>query len=115
LNQSLKGFVENLVLRVTEVDTLCNRKCLTWNLNDKQCESVTEGLKDQKDNVKLLIAPSGAGKTRSAFELLAEVGGIYFTLSQRSIGSRDLVNTLQKCMKEPNFASEHLKHMLSCA
>ncbi|KAJ3268284.1 hypothetical protein HDV01_003215, partial [Terramyces sp. JEL0728] len=69
--------------------------CLEYRLDRRTTNYIPDGA----DNVKLLLAVSGAGKTRMLLELLHSNFGYYFTskLSQRDFGSDDLAQCQAHC------------------
>jgi hypothetical protein len=69
--------------------------CLELRLDQRR----TKYWFDSEDDIKVVLAPSGAGKTRMILELLYNTFGYYFTVksSQGDFGSRDLQSCMIKC------------------
>jgi hypothetical protein len=77
------------------------QKCLEHRLDRRQ----TDYLPDADDNVKILLAVSGAGKTRLLLELLHSRPGYYFVSSvvqEDDFGSADLVECHDLASKNPS-------------
>ena len=88
------------------------KDCLTLELGHR----LTQFIPDDKDNVKLLIAPSGSGKTRTCLEILFQQYGIYFTFGSEVIdmGSFDIGSCMSKALKDPNSARDLSATLLWC-
>jgi len=84
-----------------EVDKMFHDNCLEYRLDRR---TTTYNL-DDVDNVKLLLAVSGAGKTRTLLELLHSNFGYYFTSmsSQGDFGSGDLKSCQTYCELNPEI------------
>jgi hypothetical protein len=69
--------------------------CLEFGLQDR----ITTYVPDEEDNVKILLAVSGAGKTRTLLELLHDHYGYYYTVqsSVSDFGSGDLSSCMTWC------------------
>ena len=98
-NDSLKYLIY-LLEKTVDVRKLPNSaafrdKCLEYRLDRR----TTQYDPNDVDNVKLLIAVSGAGKTRMLLELLYSNFGYYFILksSQNDFGSNDLYQCQLYC------------------
>jgi len=81
---------------------LFHDNCLEYRLDRR---TTTYNI-DDVDNVKLLLAVSGAGKTRMLLELLYSNFGYYFTCksSQDDFGSGDLYQCQAYCYKHSENA-----------
>ena len=77
------------------------KNCLEYNLKKRQ----TAYELDDSNNVKILLAVSGAGKTRTLLELLYQQVGYYFVVSQtqEGFGSSDLGECKVCCATNPEF------------
>jgi hypothetical protein len=93
----------------TELHKLFYDNCLEYRLDRR---TTTYNL-NNVDNVKLILAVSGAGKTRMLLELLCSNFGYYFTSksSQGNIGSADLHKCQLYCDNHPDDA-EYAIHLL---
>ena len=82
-----------------ELHKLFQDNCLEYRLDRR----TTTYIIDNVDNVKLLLAVSGAGKTRMLLELLHSNFGYYFTSksSQGDFGSADLYQCQIYCDNHP--------------
>ncbi|RKP20084.1 hypothetical protein ROZALSC1DRAFT_13153 [Rozella allomycis CSF55] len=82
-----------------ELGASFNENCLELRLDQRRTEYVL----DDVDDIKIVLAPSGAGKTRMILELLHESLGYYFTVksSQNDFGSIDLYHCLIYCQNKP--------------
>jgi hypothetical protein len=83
--------------------------CLEYRLDRR---STSYELDYSNDNVKLVLAVSGAGKTRMLLELLHSNFGYYFTIksSQGDFGSGDLALCQMHCDNNPR--PEHVRHSI---
>ena len=89
------------------------------NFNGRTClehcldKRATEYQLDDVDNVKLILAVSGAGKTRMLLELLYSNFGYYFTAksSVKDFGSADLGKCRAYCDRNPEEAERAIQLM----
>ena len=99
----------------TEFHKLFHDNCLEYRLDRR---TTTYNL-DNVDNVKLLLAVSGAGKTRMLLELLYSNFGYYFTSksSQGDFGSADLYQCQIYCDNHPENVKRaiHLLYFVRAA
>ncbi|KAI8892222.1 hypothetical protein BC833DRAFT_533201 [Globomyces pollinis-pini] len=81
--------------------------CLEHRLDRR----VTQYIPNSEDNVKLVLAVSGAGKTRMLLELLYLTPGYYFTVksSVPDFGSADLGNCRVHCEHYPEEAERAIR------
>jgi hypothetical protein len=100
-------YLKYLLEKVVDVSKMPNSaafhdKCLEYRLDRR---TTTYNL-DNVDNVKLILAVSGAGKTRMLLELLYSNFGYYFTSksSQGDFGSGDLALCQMHCQSNPEPA-----------
>ncbi|KAI8896687.1 hypothetical protein BC833DRAFT_527981, partial [Globomyces pollinis-pini] len=65
---------------------------------------------DKQDNIKILLAVSGAGKTRTLLELLHHNFGYYFVInsSESDFGSADMHSCRVQCDKDPANAAAYI-------
>ena len=83
------------------------RTCLEHRLDER----ATKYVPDSVDNVKLVLAVSGAGKTRMLLELLYSTCGYYFTAksSVNDFGSADLGECRVHCEYHPEDAKRAIQ------
>lgn len=100
----LKYLLEKHVINVPNPNNaewlkLFHENCLEYRLDRK----TTTYKLDNVDNIKLILAVSGAGKTRMLLELLYSNFGYYFTSrsSQDDFGSADLYQCQSYCDRHP--------------
>jgi hypothetical protein len=81
--------------------------CLEHRLDER----ATKYVPDSDDNVKLVLAVSGAGKTRMLLELLYSTNGYYFTAksSVKDFGSADLGECRVYCDYHPEDAKRAIQ------
>ena len=87
------------------------------NFNEQTClehrlgERATTYVPNESDNVKLVLAVSGAGKTRMLLELLYSTLGYYFTAksSVKDFGSADLGECQAHCDYHPEDAKRAIQ------
>lgn len=104
-----------LLRKLVNVENLGNDakfldNCLEFNL-DKRSRTWCY---DNIDNIKVLIAVSGAGKTRLLLELLYQSFGYFYVVSsshQRDFGSEDLSSCGSFCDANPSKAKNAIKLM----
>ena len=84
--------------------------CLEYRLDRRSTSYDLDSIVDNVDNVKLILAVSGAGKTRMLLELLNSNFGYYFTSksSQVDFGSGDLYVCQGICDRQPELAKHSI-------
>jgi len=84
-----------------------SNKCLEYRLDQR----LTQYNPDNTDDVKVLLAVSGAGKTRLLLELLYSRYGYYFVSKsgQADFGSDDLMICRQIAEKDPLYTDYYIK------
>lgn len=78
--------------------------CLTLSL-DKRLHDYQP---DDANNIKLMLAPSGAGKTRTLFELLYQKEGIYLNFSGNHFPALDVLGCYRMCLEQPERAKSFM-------
>ncbi|KAI8897303.1 hypothetical protein BC833DRAFT_615154 [Globomyces pollinis-pini] len=108
---SLKHLI-NLLEAVVNVHNMPNNasfkdNCLEYRLDRR----LTSYNLDNVDNIKLILAVSGAGKTRMLLELLHSNFGYYFTSKspQDDFGSGDLLQCQLYCDKYPERTDDTIR------
>ncbi|KAJ3118945.1 hypothetical protein HDU96_005182, partial [Phlyctochytrium bullatum] len=92
-------------------DASFNNNCLEFDLGMRWTNPL--GMENEKS--KILVAVSGAGKTRRVYEELYSRPGIFFTCSkQGNGGSEDLRSCLQEINDDPDSAASSLATLCLC-
>jgi hypothetical protein len=91
-----------LLPHLDEVKLKLRRNCLEGSLERR----ITTYLPDNVDNIKVFLAVSGAGKTRTLLEILAVQFGYYFTIQSHvsDFGSKDLSACMSYADENPKTA-----------
>ena len=104
-SKDTEKYVIHLLEASIKVEDLPNQakfldNCLEYRLDRR----ATKYIPGNSDNVKILLAVSGAGKTRLILELLYHQFGYYFTTSrtENDFGSGDLKACQSLCDKDPD-------------
>jgi len=106
-------FLRYKMLKIAPYNSECpyhaefSNKCLEYRLDQR----LTQYNPDNTDDIKVLLAVSGAGKTRLLLELLYSRYGYYFVSKkgQADFGSDDLMLCRQFAEKNPLYTDYYIK------